>query len=79
MVRLTSDQCIFVVKHYYETKSVTDVERKFETYFKNTSVSRKHIYKTVNKFEQSRSVNDAAKSGRPRSSRSEEKVHAIND
>ena len=79
MVRLTSDQRIFVVKHYYETKSVTNIKRKFETHFKNTCMSRKHIYKIVNKFEQSGLVDDAAKSGRLRSSRSEENVHAIRD
>ena len=76
---MTSDQHFFVAKNYYETESVTDVKRKFETHFKNTSVSRKHIYKIVNKYEQSGSVDDAAKSGRPSSSRSEENTHAISD
>ena len=30
MARLTSDQRIFIVKRYYEIKSVTEVQRKFK-------------------------------------------------
>ena len=55
-----------IVKKYYETKCVTDVLRKYKNHFKNMNVSRKHIYKIVNKFERFGSVDDAKKSGQSR-------------
>jgi inhibitor of nuclear factor kappa-B kinase subunit alpha len=77
MARLTSDQRIFVVKNYYKTKCVTDVQRKFNHQFKNTKLSRKHIYKIVQKFERLGTVADAPRTGRPRCSRSEENVSTL--
>ena len=79
MLRLTSDQRIFIVKNFYETKSTTDVQRKFKYRFKKSDVSRKHIYRIVQKFERQGSVADAPKPGRPRSSRSNENVSTLRE
>ncbi len=54
-------------------------QRKFKYHFKNTNVSRKHVYKIVHKFERRGSVADAPKAGRPRSSRSDENVSSLHE
>ena len=63
MAHLTLDQRIFIVKSYYENKSVTDVQRKFKYLFRGTNVSRMNIYKFIRKFEETGSVKNAPKSG----------------
>ena len=79
MARLTSDQRVFIVKNYYQTKSVTVVKRKFKNAYKGMNVSRVNIYKLVKKFEELGTVKNAAKSGRPKSSRSDENVSTLQD
>ena len=77
--RLTIEQRTFVVKTYYETKSPQDVQRKFKHEFKaRKGPSKKHIYSIVKKFERSGAVLDDNRSGRPRTSRSEENISTLN-
>jgi inhibitor of nuclear factor kappa-B kinase subunit alpha len=79
MARLTLAQRIFIVKIFYDTKSATDVQRKFKYSFNGNTVSRLNIYKTIRKFEETGSVKDAQKSGRPKTSRSDENVSTLQE
>ncbi len=64
---LTTEQRVAIVKLYYSSNSVTQVQRDWRKTFASVAPKRKTIYDLIHKFEATGSVLDAARSGRPRS------------
>ena len=69
----TNEQKIKMINWWYEGKSITRVQRRFQAVFKEPAPSRKTIYNLVEKFETTGSVCNLYKnSGRPKLSDSDE-------
>jgi transposase len=64
---LTTEQRVAIVKLYFSSNSVTQVQRDWRKTFASVAPTRKTIYDLIHKFEATGSVLDAARSGRPRS------------
>ena len=73
MVQLTTEQRVFVVKHWFITRSYDEVRRLFRDHFPDREPpTKKTIWTNVNKYsEHATSLNrNSGHSGRPKTSRS---------
>ncbi len=69
---ITKEQRIFVLKHWWSSRKTYEVvTTNFENEFPNEKVpSRQAIYQLAKKFDETGSVDDAPRSGRPTTTRS---------
>nr|CAH7749264.1 unnamed protein product [Callosobruchus chinensis] len=65
MARLTLEQRIFILRHYFESKSFKTVKERFSGRFQNVNAPAKStLLRLVNKFDRSGDVRDEQRSGR---------------
>lgn len=71
-------QRILILKTYWRTESINEVKNTFQLRFANLPIpSKTAIYKLIKKFDRTGSCADAPRSGRRRSSRTEENVEEV--
>ena len=63
--KLTSEERKFILKRYWKTENAQDVIRDWNHYFNTDPPTRLAIYKLRDKFDDTGSVADAPRSGRP--------------
>ena len=63
--KLTLEERKFILKRYWKTENAQDVIRDWNHYFNTDPPTRLAIYKLRDKFDDTGSVADAPRSGRP--------------
>ena len=63
--KLTLEERKFILKRYWKTENAQDVIRDWNHYFNTDPPTRLAIYKLRDKFDDTGSVADASRSGRP--------------
>jgi hypothetical protein len=77
-VHLTIDRRVAVVRHYSACgENAMETVRRFRNQYAGESVSRQTVVKINDKFDQTGSVRDLPKSGRPRTGRSDENLFEV--
>ena len=82
MPKLTTEQRVFIVTHYYETRSVDEVRRRFEEQYPAENLpSRSTVWRNVHKYKtHGTSLNrNKGNSGRKISVRTDEQIEEIRE
>ncbi len=74
---MSSSERIEIAKWYAIHQNAAEVTRQFQYRYDRTPPSRKHILNLVRKFDETGSVQDAIRSGRPRSVKTEENKERV--
>ena len=74
--KLTLEERKFILKRYWKTENAQDVIRDWNHYFNTDPPTGLAIYKLRDKFDDTGSVADAPRSGRPSVSRCRECIEA---
>ena len=77
--RLNFEERKFILKCYWKTENISEVQRRFRTEFQRDAPTRLTITRLRDKFEEEGTVKDVHKnhSGRPRSSTSPTKARGV--
>ncbi|CAF4255107.1 unnamed protein product [Rotaria sordida] len=77
---LTNEQRIFLVKQWWISGKTRVVNEAFQAEFPDTKIpTRQTIYQLAKKFDETGSVEDAPRSGRPRTVRTEENMERVSE
>ncbi|CAF3181292.1 unnamed protein product [Rotaria sp. Silwood2] len=77
---LTNEQRIFLVKQWWISGNTRVVNEAFQAEFPDTKIpTRQTIYQLAKKFDETGSVEDAPRSGRPRTVRTEENMERVSE
>ena len=79
-MRLSEESKKFIVTQYRVYNSYTSLSRKYRTQFKTKKVpDHKTVKAIIDKFEKTGSIEDLPRSGRPKSSTTEDKIEEVRE